>query len=162
MTPRDLKAHKIAPKQLKDFPEFKARKRMQRPFKHVGGPRIFSSGILEVSDTHSALMFWRDGQILTDRAFFGHLFCRLTSGSSSPIFEFHWHPNHKGIHCKTPCMTENDYTDRNLPGAPELSIKTAFQYDPKKLDDLKMLVMIFCKSCGILLPVSDHNTKQLW
>ena len=59
-------------------------------------------------------------------------------------------------------MTVNDYTDRNLPGAPELSIKTAVQYDPKKLDDLKMLVMIFCKSCGISLPVSDSNTKQLW
>ena len=162
MTPRDLKNHKSAAKQLRQVPEFQTRKRLQRPFKHVGGPRIFPTGILDVSDTHAVLMYWREGQILTDRAFYGHLFCRLANGKTSPLFECHWHPSHKGIHCKTPCKTENDYTDRNLPGAPEFAIKTTSQYDPKKADELKMLVMLFCKSCGISLPVSDSNTQPLW
>ncbi len=162
MNPRDLKDHKSAPKQLSDVPQFKARARLKRPFKHVGGPRVSSTGILDVSSTHAILMYWRDGPVLTDRAFYGHLFCRLASGKTSPLFEFHWHPSHKGLHCKTPCKTENDYTDRNLPGAPELGITTKKQYDPKSPNDLKMLVMLFCKSCGISLPTSDSNTPSLW
>ncbi len=164
MTPRELLAHKAAPKRLKEIPTFRSQKRnkLPRPFKGLGGPRIFSTGMLEVSDDHMILMFWRTGETLTDTAFFGHLMCRLSTGSLSPIFEFHWHPNHKGFHCKTPCNTEGNYTDRQLPGAPELNIKTPSILDPRNDTDRLQLVLIFCKACGISLPDSDSDSQRLW
>src|SRR4051812_2409389 len=110
MTPRDLKAHKDARKRLTAVPIFKPQKRnkLPRPFKSIGGPRIQSTGMIDVSDDHVVLMYWRDGQILTDRSFYGHLYCRLQNGNISPVFEFHWHPSHKGIHCKVPCKTQQN------------------------------------------------------
>lgn len=164
MTPHDLKSHKTAVKQLKEVPVFKPQKRnkLPRPFNKMGGPKIHSTGMLDVSDSHVAFMYWRDGPILTDRSFFGHLFCRLANGSLSPIFEFHWHPSHKGVHCLTPCETDNDYTDRVLKQAPELALKTEKQFEPRNEEDLNKLVILFCKSCGISLPTKDSDTEQLW
>lgn len=164
MTPRELRAHKEAFKRLENIPSFKPQKRnkLPKPFKGLGGPRIFSSGLLEVSLDHVAFMYWRDGPILSDRAFFGYLFCRLATGDISPIFEFHWHPSHKGFHCKAPCKTVLNYTNRMLPGAPELTIKTKPNLDPKIANDRLQLVMVFCKACGIILPNSDPNSQVLW
>lgn len=164
MTPKELKAHKDAPKQLKEMPVFgpQRRNKLPKPFKGIGGPRVQSTGFLEVSADHSVLMFWRDGQILTDRSFYGHLFCRLSDGSLSPLFEFHWHPSHKGLHCKMPCKTTLNYTNRMLPGAPELSLKLKKDLDPKIVKDRQALVMYFCTACGISLPDNDPNTNTLW
>lgn len=164
MTPRDLKAHKTVPKRLTEIPTFKPQKRnkLPKPLKGLGGPKVESTGMLEVSVDHVALMCWRNGPILTDRTFFGYLFCRLANGSLSPLFEFHWHPSHKGIHCKTPCRTSNDYTDRLLPGAPELALKTKADLDPKNPVDRLKLVIEFCRSCGISLPDNDTNSQSLW
>lgn len=164
MTPKELIAHKTAPKQLNAIPVFRPQKRnkLPKPLKGLGGPRIQSTGMIDVSENHVAIMYWRDGEIFTDRSFYGHLFCRLSNGSLSPIFEFHWHPSHKGIHCKTPCRTTNNYTDRMLPGAPELKLKTKPSLDPKNYDDRLNLIIDFCRACGISLPVSDPMTKPLW
>ena len=164
MTPRELKAHKTARKHLKEIPVFKPQKRnkLPKPFKNFGGPRIESTGMIDVSPDHVAFMYWRDGQILTDRSFYGYLFCRLANGSLSPVFEFHWHPSHKGFHCKTPCRTNYDYTDRMLPGAPELSLKTKYDTDPKIHEDRLMLMINFCLLCGISLPDNNPNSKSLW
>ncbi len=164
MTPSELKLHKMAPKQLKEIPVFKPQKRnkLPKPFKTLGGPRIESTGMLNVSDTHIAFMYWRDGQIFTDRSFYAFLFCKLANGSISPLFEFHWHPSHKGFHCKTPCKTAENYTDRVLRIAPELSITTQNELDPKNLDDRLKLVIKFCNACGIALPDKDDNTQRLW
>lgn len=168
MTPRDLLAHKNAAKHLPEVPVFKSQKRnkLPRPFAKLGGPRIFSTGMLKVSEDHRLLMYWRDGDLLTDRSFYGHLMCVLADGKLGSIFEFHWHPSHKGFHCKTPCQTESHYTERYLVQAPELSIKTHPETDPAKPLDLTKLVYIFCKSCGISLPKEDSNdvpkTMPLW
>ena len=164
MKPSELKAHKLASKQLKEIPVFKPQKRnkLPRPFKTLGGVRIESTGMLDVSDTHVAFMYCRNGQIFTDRAFYAFLFCRLANGSISPVFEFHWHPSHKGFHCKTPCKTEEVYTDRTLRNAPELSIKTQHGLDPKNSDDRLKLVIKFCNSCGISLPDENLDTQRLW
>lgn len=168
MTPRELLAHKNAAKQLPEVPKFKPQRRnkLPRPFHKLGGPRIQSTGMLEVSADHVAMMFWQDGQILTDRSFYAYLFCKLANGSLSPILEFHWHPSHKGFHCKTPCMTESNYTDRMLPGAPELALKTQPGTDPANPLDLTKLVFIFCEICGISLPKTESEdipkTMPLW
>jgi hypothetical protein len=164
MNPTDLRAHKLAPKQLNEIPQFKPQKRgkLPRPFKGLGGARIQSTSMLDVSANHVAFMFWRDGQIKTDRSFYGYLFCRLATGHLSPIFEFHWHPSHKGIHCKTPCRTTSDYTDRALPGAPEMKLKTKPSLDPKSPQDLQELVIAFCRACGITLPDADAESMPLW
>lgn len=163
MTPQDLRAHKNAPKKLQTIPVFKpqARKKLPKPFNNLGGPRIQSTGMIDVSDTHVAFMYWRDGEILTDRSFFGYLFCRMANGRLSPIFEFHWHPSHKGFHCKTPCRTVSDFTDRTLPGAPELSLNTDYKCDPKEVTARSKLVFVFCRWCGISLPNKDVNSATL-
>jgi len=163
MKKQDLRAHKVAIKTLSGVPVFKAqaRNKLPRPFKSLGGPRIESTGMLHVSPDHMAIMYWRNGPILTDRSFFGHLLCVLENGDLSPIFEFHWHPSHKGFHCKTPCRTDLDYTNRSLPGAPELSLKTSPTLDPKNNFDRLKLVIAFCKACGISLPSTDLITLRL-
>ena len=54
MTPEDLKKHKLLRKQLKKVPEFSAQKRnkLPRPFNKLGGYRIHSTGMLDVSSNH--------------------------------------------------------------------------------------------------------------
>lgn len=164
MKPIELKEHKVAQKHLPSIPIFKShkRKKLPEPFKRLGGKRIFSTELIDVSSDHVILMYWRDGEILTDRSFYAHLFCRLENGSLSPLFEFHWHPSHKGFHCKTPCNTTYDYTNRMLPGAKELSLKTDSRPDPKRAEDLSLLIMKFCHLCGISLPNSDEESRTLW
>lgn len=159
MTPRELKAHKLAAKQLKSALVFKPRKRnkLPKPFKGLGGSRIQSTGMLDVSDTHVAFMYWRDGPILTDRSFYAYLFCRLANENLSPIFEFHWHPSHKGFHCKT---TE-DYTNRTLVRGPELALTTPENLDPKVEDHRFKLIFEFCNLCRIDLPTGDSNQHRL-
>ena len=163
MTPEELKKHKLLRKQLKRTPEFGPLKRnkLPKPFNKLGGPRIQSTGMLDVSDNHVVFMYWRDGSIFTDRSFYGYLFCRLSNGSLNPLFEFHWHPSHKGFHCKTPCQTTNNYTDRTLPGAHELKLKTK-QLDPKDNQDRNELIITFCNACGVSLPDNDPLSKTLW
>lgn len=164
MTPKELKAHKEAPKHLKEIPAFKHHKRnsLPKPLKWAGRPRTESTGLIDVSLEHTAFMCWRDGPIVTDRAFFGYLFCKLANGSLYPVFEFHWHPSHKPIHCKMPCQTELNYTDRTLPQAPELQLRTKRILDPQNHADRLQLIINFCQACGIQLPDSDAKTRSLW
>jgi hypothetical protein len=164
MTPRELKAHKTASKHLKEIPVFKPQKRgkLPKPFKGLGGTRIECTGIIPVSDDHVVIMYWRDGPIFTDRSFFAYLFCKTANDNLGPIFEFHWHPSHKGFHCKTPCKTSSDFTNRTLPGAPELALKTKCNLDPKNHQDRLQLIVAFCTWCGISLPDKDAESKPLW
>lgn len=164
MNPKDLKRHKEAPKRLDIIPVFRPQKRnkLPRPFKSLGGPRIHATGMIDVSADHVAFMYWRDGPIFTDRSFYSYLFCRLPGGNLSPLFEFHWHPSHKGYHCKTPCSADSDYTNRVLPGAREFALTTNPKADPAKEEDRLALVINFCKLCGISLPDSDPRSERLW
>jgi hypothetical protein len=164
MKPRELAKHKSAPKSLATVPTFKPLKKnkLPKPLSRIGGGRVKATELLRVSPDHLAILVWRDGEILTDRAFFGFLFCTLASGALSPVFEFHWHPSHKGIHCKVPCNTSSDYTNRFLPGAPELNLKTPSILDPRSENDRLVLIHLFCKACGISLPETDQKTLALW
>ncbi|HOI65346.1 MAG TPA: hypothetical protein PLD03_01915 [Thiomonas arsenitoxydans] len=67
MTPQELRAHKIADKNLREAPRFEKCKKgkLPKPFKAMGGLRMHTTGLLKVSNTHSAIFFWRDGEILT-------------------------------------------------------------------------------------------------
>lgn len=150
-------------KQLKETPIFKPQRRnkLPKPFKTLGGSRINATSMMDVSTDHVVFMYWRGGSIFTDRSFFAFLFCRLSNGDLSPLFEFHWHPSHKGFHCKTPCKTVENYTNRILRRAPELSLSTKGQLDPKNEVDRVQLVLEFCRFCGIKLPDNDAQTKRL-
>jgi len=163
MTPLDLKAHKQAAKKLMQVPVFKPlkRKKLPKPFATFGGSKVQSTDLLDVSATHVVFMLWRDGDIFTDRKFFAYLYCRLANGKLSPLFEFHWHPDHKGFHCKIPCKTTFDYTNRFLPGAPELALKTQKELDPRSENDRLKLIVKFCELCGITLPDSNSNAQRL-
>ena len=86
MEPRDLANQKASPKRLQDAPSFKLLKRgkLPKPFHKTGGPRTFATDVIEVSTEHVVVFIWRDGEILTDRAFFGHLLCKLPTGALYP------------------------------------------------------------------------------
>lgn len=158
MNPKDLAAHKKFEKRLKTLPQFKQMKKgkLPKPFKTMGGLRLYSTEIIDVSDAHCVIFIWRDGEEITDSIFLAWLFCKLANGDLSPIFEMHLHPSHKGLHAKTPCLTELNYTNRQLPGAPELDLKTQSEYDPRDPDDRTILINIFCDRCGIKIGDEDN------
>jgi len=165
MTPAELKEHKNAIKTLVGQPAFKPLKRgkLPRPFHRMGGSRYYATDIIELSDTYRAVFIYKDGPILSDTAFFGHMLCCLANKSLYPLFEFHWHPSHKGFHAKLPCRTDLDYTDRMLPGAPELRLTTIPTLDPRSDKGRAALIETFCIACGISI-TSQHDpaTKPLW
>lgn len=163
MKKEDLSQHKAAPKHLGSIPQFKPLKRgkLPKPFNRVGGGRIHATPLIDVSDDHVAVFYYKNGEIFTDTSFYGFLLSKLYDGSVSPLFEFHWHPSHKGFHCKMPCETQLDYTNRMLPGAPELNLKTNNRLDPRNERDRTVLINMFCKWCGItLVAPSNYNDGQ--
>ena len=154
MSPKDLASHKAASKRMVSVPGFKTMKRgkLPRPLHKMGGSRIQATELISVSDTHNAFFAWRDGEIRSDSAFYAYLFCVLGDGALSPLFILHLHPSHKDIHAKLPCKTENDYTNRELPGAPELKLSThRDNLDPRKDQDRQYLIEYFCDAYGITM-----------
>lgn len=164
MTPQDLRAHKQAAKTLAKIPSFKEIKRgaLPPPLNRIKSKRIQATEMLDVGGNYVAVFFWRNGLILSDRAFYGHLFLKIATERLYPVFEFHWHPSHKGFHCKVPCRTEQDYTDRMLPSAPELAIKTKPTLDPSIEADRNALIEVFCNAAGIALPTNDPGSLRLF
>ncbi|MCW2313970.1 hypothetical protein [Rhodoferax antarcticus] len=152
MTPAELTQHKAAPKRLASAPAFTKLKRgkLPKPFNKMGGgERWHSTGEIKVSESHRIFAFWRDGEELTDRAFFAWLMCELQNGGLYPLFEFHYHPSHKGVHAKLPCKTELDYTNRQLPQAPEFELACPGEIDPRTEEGRLRLMHRFCQACGI-------------
>lgn len=146
-----LKLQKKQPKRLPAKPVFKAMKKgkFPRPFSKMGGPRLSATDLIDVSPNHQVIFLWKDGQILTDRSFYGWLLKKVGTANLYPLLEMHWHPSHKGLHIKTPCEASNDYTDRQLPGAKELDIRTVKMYDPQVESDRAFLIGKFCEIAGI-------------
>lgn len=164
MTPHELKKHKSAPKAISEEITFSNLKkgRLPKPFKRMGGRRLFATKILDLTNNYAAIFLYRDGEILTDTAFFGYLMLRIPDNDFYPILEFHWHPSHKGFHIKLPCNTSLDYTNRMLPNAPELNIKTKPTIDPRIANDRFVLIDLFCELCDIkVLDPNDPNTNLL-
>lgn len=161
MEPYHLIDHKRVKKRLASLPAFKPMKKgkFPKPFKTMGGgTRTFSTELIDVSDTHCVIFIWRDGEELTDSMFLAWLLCKLSNGDLSPLFEMHLHPSHKGLHVKIPCKTDLDYTNRQLPGAPEFDLKMRRTLDPREQNDREILIAEFCKRCGIA--TGDENS--LW
>jgi hypothetical protein len=133
MSPQELLRHKKTTKELNQMPVFASVKKnaLPKPLHRLGGARIKATKLIDLSGGYAIAMYWRDGEILTDTAFYAHLFIRQSATQLYPVFEFHWHPNHKGVHCKTPCKTTNDFTNRQLSQGVELAIKAGRQYDPR-------------------------------
>jgi len=150
MTPRELREHKKTPKTLQDTPVFQPLKRgkLPKPFHTFGGPRVFATPLMDVSFDHSILIMYRDGALLADSAFYAYFMVKTGKGYY-PLLHFHWHPSHKGFHCKIPCSAKIDYDNRLLPGAPELALKTRPHLDPRNSDDRLRLAHAFCEICGI-------------
>jgi hypothetical protein len=108
-----------------------------------------TSDLIPVSDVHHVLFMWHDGPERTDRSFYGYLLCSVQTGALYPLFEFHYHPSHKGLHCKMPCRTQADYRNRLLAGAPELNLYASREFDPGSEQDRHELIRIFCKAVGV-------------
>ena len=160
MNATELRAHKQASKRLVSGFAFKSIKKndLPKPLHKLSGSRIKSTELLTVSDSHKVVMYWRDGALRTDSAFYAHLFCELQNKKLYPLLEFHFHPSHKGVHAKLPCKTELDYSERHLVQAPELNLLTQSALDPRNEQDLKQLIATFCKACGI----SMDQEGDLW
>lgn len=162
MTPADLRDHKKSPKTLSAYPVFKGLNKKNnhfpKPLDSLGRRKgAHASGLVPVSEHHFAFFLYRDGEILSDRAFYGYLFCKLANGTLSPICEFHWHPSHKGLHCKLPCNTTLNYSGRLLVNAPELDLNIPGSLDPADDSDRRVLIRLFCAACGVTIPWDDED-----
>jgi hypothetical protein len=151
MNPKELAQHKAVSKELQCAPTFKPMKRgkLPKPLHKMGGARLMATDLLPISNKHRAIFLWRNGETLQDTLFMAWMFCVLENEDLYPIFEMHFHPSHKGVHCKTPCNTSVDYTNRQLPSAPELRLQTDVSLDPRQEISRHKLILQFCKSCGI-------------
>jgi hypothetical protein len=103
-------------------------------------------------------MYWRDGELRTDSAFYAYLFCESEDKKLLPLLEFHFHPSHKGVHAKLPCETESSYVGRRLVQAPELSVMRFCKLDPRLELDRAQLIENFCIVCGINM----NREGDLW
>jgi hypothetical protein len=165
VTPRELAAHKAAVKKLTETPTFHPMKRgkLPKPFNKMGGTRMHATKLIRVSTDHQLLFLWRDGETHADRSFYGYLLCDLGQDALGVVLEFHWHPSHKGIHCKVPCETELNYTNRLLVSAPELALSGSLMLDPRDESDRQQLVSRFCEVCGVTLAAKENPVQpDLW
>ncbi|WP_175979650.1 MULTISPECIES: hypothetical protein [Caballeronia] len=158
-----LLAHKQAFKTLTASPKFRQmnKSKWPKPFSRMARPRVQATDLIPVSDAHCVLFMWRDGEELMDRSFYGHLLWTLPQGDLYPLLEFHYHPSHKGVHCKMPCETTIDYRNRLLPGAPELNLKSSRIFDPRVTDDRSALIVLFCRATGITISNEQNGQGDL-
>lgn len=164
MNPKDLVAHKNVRKCLCGVPKFKrlVRKSLPKPFNRIGRQGSQATDLIAVSDDHRVIFFWHDGPERTDRSFYAYLLCVTRNGDLYPLFELHYHPSHKGLHCKTPCKTSADYRNRLLPGAPELNLNASRDFDPRLEHDRAELIRIFCEAVGVETAIKIYRQGELW
>ena len=162
MNKSEIHEHKRSPKRLIEMPKFGLMKKAKLPgyLGRMKCKRLHSTPLTDVSDEHAIVFYWRDGEALSDTAFFAALFTKLHGGNVYPLFEFHWHPSHKGFHCKTPCGSPLDYTNRSLPQAVELNMRTKAHLDPRNERHREELVHIVCRACNIELGPSGQDGLQ--
>ncbi|SAK39197.1 hypothetical protein AWB75_00017 [Caballeronia catudaia] len=163
MKPDQLRSHKQALKTLTASPKFRQmnKSKWPKPFNRMARPRVQATDLIPVSDAHRVLFMWRDGDEITDRSFYGHLIFTSPKGDLYPLFEFHYHPSHKGVHCKLPCETTIDYRNRLLPGAPELNLESSRVFDPGVSDDRSALIVLFCRATGITISNEQNGQGDL-
>lgn len=164
MKPRELRDHKRAIKVLKDLPVFKPIKRntLPKPFDQLGRrSHVYAAGPISISTDHALVFLYRDGEIFTDSCFYGYFACVLANGSFSLLMEFHWHPSHKGLHCKTPCGSQENYSGRLLAHAPELNLASDCTLDPRMEGDRLELIRLFCKACNVTMKFSEADQFSL-
>ncbi len=151
MNTLELINHKRLTKRLSNAPIFaKTRKgKLAKPFHKMGGNNLYHA-TCQVSDSHVAYFFWKDGELRTDSKFYAWLML-IQGANLYPLLEFHYHPSHKPVHAKIPCDTDRDYTNITLPGAPELNIGMLGKVDPRTEIGRLKLIEAFCKACGITL-----------
>jgi len=164
VNPKDLARHKSAIKYLTGTPQFTklVRNKLPKPFNKIGRQGSQATDLIPVSDEHRVIFIWHDGPERTDRSFYAYLLCVVRSGDLYPLFEFHYHPSHKDLHCKLPCSTTVDYRNRLLPRAPELNLKPHRDFDPRLEPDRAELIKIFCKAVGIETPIRINRQGDLW
>lgn len=157
MNRAELKALKCRPKRLRAV-SFKPLRRRQlpKPLQQLGGPRLSHSGLLEVADDLCVLFLVRSGETRVRRAFFGYLF-QQTQRGLLPLLILHYHPSHKDVHVLVNCKTTRDYTERQLPGAPELALHAPTALDPENQQDRNQLISLFCERCGIRIAPDDEQ-----
>lgn len=152
-----LAALKRQPKRLRAVAFTSLRKRhLPRPFDKLGGPRLQHSGLIDVSETLAVLFLVRDGESPERRAFYGYLVQRTLDGLL-PLVILHYHPSHKGVHILVNCDTSQDYTSRQLPGAPELTLRTPDSIDPGTQAGRLRLINLFCERCGVRIAPDDEQ-----
>jgi hypothetical protein len=166
MEKSELAEHKRYPKKINDVPAFKPIKsqKLPPPLHKIKSSRVFSTSMLAVSDKHLAVLYWKDGDLLSDTSFYGYLFLKCAGSDIYPLLEYHWHPSHKGHHVKTPCRSPLNYTNRGLPMAIELNVSADVSLDPRTADGRSRLLFEFCSACGITLAKKDQSDDQasLW
>lgn len=158
MQRKELHKLKQQPRTIGGF-SFKTLKKghLPEPWKKLGGPRLKSSGMVEVDQNLVVVFITRDGESLDRKQFIGGLFQRVPAGLE-PLYILHYHPSHKGIHAQFNCESTLNYTNRQLPQAKQFSLNTPGNLDP--VDDALRLASIFCERMGIRIQPKGEDLLQ--
>lgn len=149
MDKKILRQHQNREKRLPNRPAFypARRNRLPKPLHQLSGPRLFTTDLLELAEVYRACFVWRNGELLSDTAFYGWLF-EVRPKGMHPLAVMHYHPSHKPLHLLTPCEEDRDFTNRSLPGVREFNLRTR-RYDPRLERDRLDMIAMFCDRCGI-------------
>ena len=110
------------------------------------------SELLSVAPNQVVLFAYKRAALLEDCKFWAYWGFLLATGEFQPMAEWHYHPSHKGIHCKVPCGTDKDYTSRMLAQAPELSVCPQKMPDVRTSAGIDQLIGIVCEKLSIHMP----------
>lgn len=152
MKKKTLSLHKRATKLLSEVPAFNLSKRgkLPKPLHQIGGPRIHMTQLIPVAEKYCVWFMWKDGVTLEQTSFYAYLFHTVGESNLYPLCHFHWHPSHKPLHIKTPCGSDLNYTNRNLPSSNELNLsRHNKRFDPRIEQHRLELIEVFCQACGI-------------
>lgn len=141
-------------KVLQEYPKFYAgthSRTYPKPLNRFRGT-CYVSELLSVAEHQVVLFVYKRAAIAEDCKFYAYWGFRLTTGEYEPLLEWHYHPSHKGIHCKVPCETTLVYTSRQLVNAPELSVCFGKQPDIRTEWGVQEMIGLFCKKLNIRLP----------
>ena len=115
------------------------------------------SKLLPVAEHQVVLFAYKRAAIEEDCKFYAYWGFLLTTGEYEPLMEWHYHPSHKGIHCKVPCETTLSYTSRQLVNAPELSVCLGKRPDIRTDWGVQEMIGLFCGKLNIRLPETSQT-----
>ena len=124
----------------------------------------FTTDLIDVGNNCVLLFAYRRRGLAIKCKFYAYFGLKTTDNKLFPLMIMHYHPDHKGIHSKLPCETDEqiDYTSRELPGAPELNLANGMEPDIRTDEGINQLICLFCNATGINIHGTDKQQESLF